>query len=756
MEREALVRRLEGYEWTDVEFKEARRSVPRSAYETVSAFANTEGGHLIFGVKQNGEDFETVGILEVDKVQGDFLTTLRQREKISAVLDVRPELHRLEKSDLLIFYVPEASRGEKPVYLNGDIRLSFVRKGGNDVRCSANERDRFLIDAMAQRFDGQAIECAPDTAFDHDSIMWYRTTYEARPGNRSHTGLSDLEFLDEMGFLIDQAGKKKPNHAAVLMFGNNSTFRQLLPRPVVDCQRFAFACAQADTDARWIDRVVLDENLVRTWRTLVGWYGRFAEHPFRVDPTSLQRDDTPPDYLAYREAMVNLLIHQDYSDHARKAGIRHYTDRTVFWNPGDAFASVEDSVEDLIEPGEKELRNPRIVTAFRRIGLSENAGWGLRDIFRNWQQLGNVPPRIVNDRSRKQFELVLLKEELLSERQRIFQAGLGVHLTDEQARAFAFVRREGEMSLSQLRTVTGLSRPDAAAVAERLAAQKLIEPVGPGGRRYALAEHLKERLDQADLGTDQVDAPDQRLVTDQPDAPTPNLVTDQPDAPAPNSGTDQAGRPQGNLSTAQVEPLTELSATHRKIVALCAAPRRLTEIMEALGVTGRNHFRRRHLNPLVRDGVLRMTHPDRPNHPVQAYVLTDAGAPDPRLVTDQPDAPAPNLVTDQVGRPQGNLVTAQAHRPPPDLSTAQAEPLTELSATHRKIVAHCDVPRRLAEIMEALGVTGRNHFRRRHLNPLIRGGVLRMTNPDRPNHPDQAYVLTDAGAALKARRADGG
>ena len=34
----------------------------------------------------------------------------------------------------------------------------------------------------------------------------------------------------------------------------------------------------------------------------------------------------------------------------------------------------------------------------------------------------------------------------------------------------------------------------------------------------------------------------------------------------------------------------------------------------------------------------------------------------------------------------------------------------------------------------------------------LSGGVLRMIHPDRPNHPDQAYVLTEAGVALKARR----
>ena len=617
MERAELIERLRGYEWTDIEFEEARRDAPWSAYETVSAFANTQGGHLVFGVKQSNEDFEIVGVLSVDKVQGDFMSTLRQRDKISVVPDVRPEHHRLGEAGLLVFYVPEASRGEKPVYLNGDIRLSFVRKGGSDVRCSANERDRFLIDAMAQRFDGQVVECAPDTAFDHDSIKWYRTTYEARPGNRSHTGLSDLEFLDEMGFLVERGGKKKPNHAAILMFGNNSAFRQLLPRPVVDCQRFALAYAQADTGARWIDREVLDENLARTWRALIDWYMRFAEHPFRVDLMSLQRDDTPPDYFAYREAMINLLIHQDYSDRARKAGIRHYTDRTIFWNPGDAFASVE----DLIEPGEKELRNPRIVTAFRRIGLSENAGWGLRDIFRHWQQLGNVPPQILNNKSRKWFEITLLKEELLSERQHIFQTTLGKSLTDDQARAFAFICREGEAGLWQLKAVTGLFGQDAASITEWFATQGLIEPGGADGF-YVLAEHLKERLGQADE------------VGIQVDPPVPRLVTDQPDRPASNLGTAQVGRPAGNLGTAQVGALTELSETQWKIVEYCDVPRRLTEIMADLTLAERKHFKRHHLNPLIRAGIVAMTNPGKPRASNQRYVITDAGA---RLKTHRMD-----------------------------------------------------------------------------------------------------------------------
>ena len=592
MTQDELIELLHAHEWRDVEFKEAQREVPRNAYETVSAFANTEGGHLVFGVRKSGQDVEIVGVLDVDKVQGDFLTTLRQPSKISAAVDVQEELHRHEDSDLLVFYVPEVHRSEKPVFLNGDIRRAFVRSGGSDIRCSDNERDRFLLDAAVERHDGQSVDCDLNTAFDLESVKWYRAVYEGRPGNRSYVSLSDRDFLDQLGLLVEREGQRRPSRAAILLFGTNATFRQLLPRPVADCQRFTLTRDTADTGERWIDRLVLDENLVRAWRSLIDWYQRLADNPFRVDPTSLQRDDAPPDYRAFREAMVNLLIHQDYSDHSRKAEIRHYTDQTVFWNPGDAFAIGV----DLLEPGEKEVRNPRIVTAFRRIGLSENAGWGLRDVFRSWQQLGNVPPRITNNKVRKSFELVLKKEEMLSEQQLLFQANLGVRLTDEQARAFAFVCREREMTLSQIKAVTGLSGPDAIALAEHLTTQVLIEPVEPG-RRYVLAEHLTEHP----ALTDQVDIEEGNLVTDQVDPTTEKLVSDQP------------------------QPLQNLTENQWKIVMFCDVPRSVTDVMSELGLTHRTFFRRNHLEPLLRGGVLKMTHPDQPNHPDQAYVLTEDG-----------------------------------------------------------------------------------------------------------------------------------
>lgn len=80
---------LSSGEWNDAEFKEVRNALPKSAFETVSAFANTHGGWLVLGIKQNGEQFEICGVDEPDKIQNDFLSVLHADNKVNKDLDIR-------------------------------------------------------------------------------------------------------------------------------------------------------------------------------------------------------------------------------------------------------------------------------------------------------------------------------------------------------------------------------------------------------------------------------------------------------------------------------------------------------------------------------------------------------------------------------------------------------------------------------------------------------------------------------------------
>lgn len=608
MTREELLKRMKGVEWCDVEFKLAQREVPKTAYESVSAFANTGGGCLVFGVEEAGGKFTVVGVVEVEKVQSDFLNTLRSGHKLSCVITPKASLVECDTKHVLVFYIPEARRQDKPVHFAKEMDRAYIRRGSCDHRCTAEELRRLIRDAAKTPYDGDLLDIDPQRCFDAESIKWYRAIFNSRSqtANPAH---SDLDFLYDCGLVVDQGGVPRPTRASILLFGNNGAFLQCLPRAVVDFQWNSATKEDVTADVRWGDRLIADFNLCRTWSSLAERYAAHAAKPFKIDPATMQRQDMPVDYVAFREAAINLLIHQDYSDHGRKAEIRLYSDRVEFHNPGDAFASTE----ELLEPGAKELRNPRIVSAFRRIGLSEEAGTGVRSIFNTWQRLGNMPPVIHNDKAEKTFGLVLLKEPLLSEEQLLFQAQVGARLTEPQAKVLAYSCRAGPVRLSDAKMVTGLPAREAQGVLDALATQVLLEADGIGEvRTYEVAKHLRGKL----AATREPASADPSLVSDQP-RPTPRLVT----GTTPASAQPAQNRPEIGSG----EPLQSLSDMQFRIVGICEAPRTVAAMMASLGVSNRTHFRRTHLDPLVRGGVLSLTHPETPNHPSQAYVLSPAG-----------------------------------------------------------------------------------------------------------------------------------
>jgi ATP-dependent DNA helicase RecG len=598
MTREKLLEILSGFEWNDVEFKEAARDVPREAFPTVSAFSNTSGGWLIFGVKEANGKFEIIGVIDVDKVQGGFLTALRNPQRISKIVTPEESHMRVEDKVLLIFYIPEARRQDKPIYLGNDLNRSYVRKGSSDMRCSEEELRRFIRDASSDPFDRETIQEDITKCYNFDTLHWYRENFNRRnPGY--NPSIPDLDFLQHWGYIIDQGGVLLPTRASLLLFGTQPIIIKHLPRMVVDCQWINASFDEEMLEQRWDDRLVCEDNLFNTWRFLADFYLRHAERPFRIEGEDLQRQDLPADYIAFREACINLLIHQDYGDYNRKASIRFYKDRLVLSNPGDAFAF---SLSELLEPGEKEIRNPTVVSAFRRIGLSEQAGTGIRAIFNSWNHLDRVPPEIINDKARKSFEICLLKEPLMTEEQILFQASLGVKLSPEEAEAFALVCRKIQLPFVEIKALTGSTR-DAQQIVEKLQRQRLIEVLSTKPQPHIrIAEHLLPFFDTkpAEAATQPL-AATERLVSEQPAATTESLVSEQP------------------------RPLRGLNDIQWRVVHLCDVPRSMQELLNEAGISSRQFFRNTYLEPLIQGGIIRMTYPDIPNHPRQTYVLTEDG-----------------------------------------------------------------------------------------------------------------------------------
>jgi ATP-dependent DNA helicase RecG len=471
--RDQLIARLQSVEWTDLEVKEASWAVPRSALETVSAFANSSGGHLVFGVKEEKKGYEVVGVLDVDKVQGDFLTQLNSRDKVSCQLSVQEGFLKIDEKHVLVFFIKEAERQRKPVYIDRDIRKSFIRRGSGDQRCSEDDIRRFLRSAGGQAYESEMVDLDLVAAIDSATLSRYRQRFAMRDAANACTTFDDAHFLEHWALAAPVEGRLCLTRAAVLLFGTGAALRTMMPRPIVDCR---WATHEWDTPApaqRWADRLLCEENLWTCWEQLVSRYVQNASKPFALEMRTMERQDRPEDFVSFREAAINLLMHQDFEETTRPGTIAIHPDRVVFENPGTARASQS----ELLETGAKDVRNPRIVGMFRRVGLSEQAGTGITAIFGDWRQRGRVPPEIINDVASYTFRLSLLAKELMSERQLLFQASLGVRLSDPEANAFAILCGQRQVSLSEFRASLGIGTTDVLAILSRLETQVLARKV---------------------------------------------------------------------------------------------------------------------------------------------------------------------------------------------------------------------------------------------------------------------------------------
>ena len=124
MTKDELINRLQDIEWEDFEVKEARSALPKNIWETVSAFANTSGGWIVLGVKQNGKVFEIQGVENIEKLEQDFAGAVRS-QKFNIRLSFSMKRHVVEGKNVLAIHIP--SSVQKPVYFgNRPIHLSVL------------------------------------------------------------------------------------------------------------------------------------------------------------------------------------------------------------------------------------------------------------------------------------------------------------------------------------------------------------------------------------------------------------------------------------------------------------------------------------------------------------------------------------------------------------------------------------------------------------------------------------------------------
>ena len=326
-------------EEVDWEFKSARGGLPGSLWETYSAMANTDGGVIVLGVEQRGEEFLLSGLPDPARMRKNFWDTINNRGKVSANLlkDDQAAVETIQDKKILIVIVPRASRRERPVYIGQNpIRGSYRRNFEGDYKCSEDEVGRMLADRSDEPADSRVLEGFALEDLDNDSLQRYRQRFSARVPDHPWLTLELGPFLEKLGaWRKDRAsGIEGLTVAGVLMFGRDDVIRDAgaVPQYQVDYrERYS-----DDPKVRWTDRVTIDgtwcANLFQFYERVIPKLTAELKIPFQLEPDLLRRDDTPT-HEAIREALVNAMIH---ADHRGQGGIviDKYRDRIEISNPG--------------------------------------------------------------------------------------------------------------------------------------------------------------------------------------------------------------------------------------------------------------------------------------------------------------------------------------------------------------------------------------------------------------------------------------
>ena len=128
----ALERLLEDKESNDMEFKTAKGGFPHSMWETYSSFANTDGGAIIFGIKEKDGRFYLDGLTkgQVEQYEKDFFNGIHNKQIVNIPLLNENDVQAVEfnGSHFLFFFIPRVDRSLRPVYCGLDPYTGTYRR----------------------------------------------------------------------------------------------------------------------------------------------------------------------------------------------------------------------------------------------------------------------------------------------------------------------------------------------------------------------------------------------------------------------------------------------------------------------------------------------------------------------------------------------------------------------------------------------------------------------------------------------------
>ncbi len=584
----------------DLEFKSAAGGFPESFWETYSAFANSEGGTIVFGVAEKKGKFYLDGLSDelITKYKKDAWNNLNNSSTVSCNLLKSDDVQDVEYKGykFLLFFIPRASRDQRPVYRTTQpYKGTFKRNFEGDYKCTEREVRRMFADADDNNpADSRILTGYTMDDIDKETIEHYRQLFKLSNPDHPWLSLSDLDLLKKLGGYRTDRNTKKEGFtvAGLLMFGKTEsiTDNECAPHFYPDYQERM----TEDEDLRWTNRIYADgtweANLFNFYQRVLPRLQASLPKPFKLED-NIRREETPA-HVAVREALINLCVHADYTANASLV-VKQELHRFVFSNPGTMLVSKE----QYYNGGESVCRNKSLQKMFAMLGVAEKAGSGTDKILKGWRdsnwRLPDVEERLQPDK----VVLTMPMESFLPERTKAKlteKFGAFVNSLDHNALSvLALVCEEEYVTNNRLRYSLNMHKSEISDLLKLMTQKNLLVTEGYGrGTRYLLPRENQNVFQNVATSNVNVATSDAKVATS--------------DAKVATSIKKKMSR----------EELQDLILKH------CANWISLEDI--SLLVDRKAKYLRNQIIPIMLAAkLIEMLHPEAPNHPKQMYKVKD-------------------------------------------------------------------------------------------------------------------------------------
>lgn len=618
---------------TYIEIKKAtggdgRGQLPESFFPTYSAFANTQGGIVLFGFQEvTPGEFVLIGIAEPGRVIDQLWSNLNNREKVSinTLQDDDVSVGTHEGKQYIRIVVPPARREQKPVYVGKNpLTGTYRRNFSGDYVCDESTVKRMIAEQVEESRDAKLLPHFTENDLDNSTLRAYRNRFSSTKPTHPWNNYDDREFLRSIGGLTrDRAsGEEGLTLAGLLMFGKLRPILDAVPHYLVDYQERK---PEEDDGTRWVDRITTDGtwsgNLYDFFQMAIQKLYRDLKVPFKLAGPS-RIDDTPV-HEALREALTNTLVHADYSGTVPILVIKR-PDMFAFRNPG----TMRVPVEDAIRGGVSDCRNRNLQVMFDLIGYGERAGSGLPKIFQNWrEQLWRLPELREKFNPEQTLLLMRMMSLLPDAVMKNLESRFGSEfneLSEEQKLALATVAIEGSVTHARIKEMSDIHPHDLSKELKDLVTRRFLQSAGATRAMvYTFA------------GVPVVDT--EGTVQSRLDA-IPGQETVSPPHNGNNSLHSDKSSPHNGETPLHKKFGTRYEALSQKVFSLLEGKKRVSPdlIRQAILMICENDFvsvgdiatmlsRTRdtvsvhYVSRMVKEGLLELRYPENISHPLQAY-----------------------------------------------------------------------------------------------------------------------------------------